>query len=153
MSNDKKEENGYDLVPSQNTETDPYTLFLYWRTRPLSEHKIKTVEEFCEHFSITKEQIKEFQRRPTFTEDLQKETVNWFKKQAPKVLHILIQKIEQAQNTNDIKKYAEIFDIFTKEKDKGNTNTFNIINISQDKFKKIAQREAKLISQDESYKL
>jgi hypothetical protein len=125
-----------------------YEYYIIWKTRPITETGIKSIQEFCEKYNTNTETLIEFQKKATYIEDIDKATIEWFRKQTPQVLHILIDKIKQDKMTTDIQRFAEIYKILTqKEKDSGG-NTFNFINLSADKFKNIALREAKAINEN-----
>lgn len=123
-----------------------YEYYIIWKTRPITETGIKSLQEFCDKYNTDTQTLIEFQKKSTYIEDIDKATIDWFRKQTPQVLHILIEKIKQDKMTTDIQRFAEIYKILTqKEKEQGG-NTFNFINLSADKFKNIALREARAIT-------
>jgi len=139
------------ISPTQNPAQPPidkYKMFLNWRTRPLTETKIADVEDFCLKYNTTKVDLVEFQQRASYTEDLERETINWLRKQTPEILHILVHKIKTEKSAADIQKFSEIYKIMThKDNEKSNTNTYNFISLDPEKFKTIAIREAQFIKE------
>lgn len=121
-------------------ETTIYNIFIKWYTMPKESREPRTLKEFCDQFEITKEDISEFMQRDTYYDDLMKEGKNWGKSKLPEMLHILYEDFKENKKPITAQAFKQLLEVDKEQK----TNNINVFNISDQQYRQIVQREARL---------
>lgn len=144
----KEQEQEQEQEIAIQSKDELYKIFLSWNTTPKSEKYNrglpKNIDEFCELYQADRETLLRFLDSETFYDDLQEATMNWAKGKYPEILSMLYDKIKEQQNTKDIKTFSDIVTEMKKANKETPATNVNVINISDEQYANIAQREARV---------
>lgn len=121
--------------------TDIYLAYLRWYITDAEKRIPRKINDFCDHYGITLSDIRGFEDRPTYYDDMLREIRNYGVSQLPGVVH---KAIEQAKTgkANSIRALKELLEPPKKE----NNNTFVFaINPNPTQYSKIVEREQRRI--------
>jgi hypothetical protein len=136
-------------------ETDIYNVFIRWYVLDDQEKWEKTgvltTAEFSQKLNIEESKLAEFTKRPTFSKDIALESLNQNTLRLPKVINKIYNQVYNSQTVrvSDVKNYMEIIGMLkdlTTDKEKGGGVNLNILNISDERFNNIANRQRSVSS-------
>lgn len=119
---------------------DNYSKYVKWFCTPQNERNPKTLEELMSLLEISQDELLGYTERPSFYEDLKRESRNWGFSKMPELIHIAYKTAKEGGKPLALKVFKEML-----EDDKGAGGNINIINISPEstQYKQIVEREAR----------
>lgn len=121
-----------------------YPIYLQWFAKPPGKRRPPTLEEFLTRYKITKKDIIDFHERQEFYDDLENAAVKWGQQRLPELLHLLYDKIKSGKSSSDIKVFKDL--VYPEKKQTQSNNVNVILNLQDEQYKQIIQREAKLLN-------
>lgn len=122
----------------------PYHTFITWYAIPESQRDPKSIDDFCTRLSITKADVVEYSQRETFYDDLYKAAQDWGKSKVPELLHLLYKEYKDKKNPSHLKMFKELLEL---NKENKNIINFNNFNPSDEQYRQIVAREARLLEE------
>lgn len=121
---------------------DYYLTYLRWTICDPKERYPKLLKDFIEYYKITDDIIQEFELRPSYYQDLDREIRNWGISKLPEVMRGAYEAAKSGK-ASSVRAFKELL-----EESKGKGNTINVfsINPTADQYQKILNRETKRLS-------
>lgn len=126
---------------------ETYSLFIKWLVTPEADRPAgqKDLQSFCNANGITKEQVGEYKKYPSYNDDYFNACILWSKSKIPSLLHKAHKKADESGDLMAIEKYTDIvlnLDSNRKKPDLNKSPVDTLKPIDDEKFNKIAQRFA-----------
>ncbi len=125
-------------------EKDLYTIYLRWVICDPKERYPETLDKFLEEYQLTRNDLDEYEARPTYYSDVEREIRNWGISKLPEVMRKACKDATSDKaNSGSIRAFKELLE---ESKSKVNNINFFSINPSDEQYKKILGRESKRIN-------
>lgn len=126
---------------------EPYQKYLTWRTKILTSNDPQTLSQFLEVTKITQEQVNEFKSRAGFDQDLLDYTLKTAKAMLPEIFRTIFKEIQTSRSVQDAERFINMIKKVEEKTGPGGPGSFTQNNfiISDDKYRKILEREARII--------
>lgn len=122
-----------------------YIRFIQWKARPMQASDPQTPTAFAEKYNLTISDLKEFEQRPEFSDDLLVATIAWAKTKTPELIQAIYNDVKQSHNVGDLERFLNVIHEI-KRKDKMNNTQINFFNsLTPEQYESIAIREARLL--------
>lgn len=119
-----------------------YKIFVKWYAQPEDVRIPRTIKDFGIQNELTPADIASFQERDNFYDDLYKEAQNWGKSKIPELLHALYADFKTNKKPETLRVYKELLKL---DENKTSGLTINILNPNDNTYRKIVEREARLL--------
>jgi len=127
-----------------------YLLFVKWMALPLETKEKNNLplnnKQFMDKYNISYNELQEFVDAETFSEDLERETIRWGKRQLPEILHSVYKKFLETKKPEHARLFKDLLNaskVEEKEKANSNINQFNFFNVDEEKRREITERMAR----------
>lgn len=121
-------------------EKDYYITYLRWYISDPDERYPKSMEDFLSTYELTMKDLSDFEARPTFYDDLEREIKNWGISKLPEILR---EAFKQAKGTGRASAINAFKSLLEDNKNKNNTVNIFAINPSPEQYQRILNRENK----------
>lgn len=124
------------------SKDDLYKIFIRWYVQPYSTREPKDVKDFAIQNNLKPKDIVDFTERDTYYDDIYKEAQNWGKSKIPELLTTLYEEFKVNKKSETLRVYKELLQLNDKS---GSNITINVLNPSDATYRKIVEREARLL--------
>lgn len=121
-----------------------YIQYIRWLIADPKERFHKTLSEFMDHHDLSNADIEEFENKPTYVQDFEREIKNWGLSKLPEV----IREAHKQALTGRAASIRAFKDLLEDNKNKGNTVNFFSINPTPEQYQKILSRENNRITEN-----
>lgn len=120
-----------------------YKTFVRWFSKS-SKRSPEELDEFCTENQITRDDIQDWIFSEKFNDDIFDEAINYAKAKTPMIIRSLVDKYEQTKEPILLRHLREFMSLNKKDNEpKGNNYQFNFLNVSDDQYRQILEREAR----------
>lgn len=96
------------LKKNKTPKSQAYKLYVLWEATLDEERAPRTIREFADMYDLSQEDILEFQKKPTFIDDLSGATLQVAGQSLPKLVHGLMRNLKKAPKSADLSALLKI---------------------------------------------